>query len=150
MRTLQPAGFALLMMLSACAGGPPNTPTPTPTPTPAGPQTMTFTGSASISSTGGCSGQGHAISTGTGALMVTLVQSSAARVAMQVCHPSAVNHALECTLPPFAVVAVGSEVTATLKGGAAQVITVFPETCGQPGMPTATTITYTIRANYPG
>ena len=83
-------------------------------------------------------------------MTVTLVQSSAAKVAMQVCHPSAVNHALECTVPPFAVVAVGSAVTAPLMGGAAQVITIFPEACGQPGTPAATTITYTIRADYPG
>jgi hypothetical protein len=81
---------------------------------------------------------------------VTLVQSSAAKVAVQVCSPTAVNHALECTVPPFAVVAVGNAVTATLKGGAAQVITVFPETCGQPGTFPAATITYTIRADYPG
>lgn len=81
---------------------------------------------------------------------MTLVQSSATVVAMQVCHPSAVNHALECTVPPFAVVAVGSAVTATLKGGTAQVITIFPDTCGKPGTHPATTITYTIRAEYPG
>jgi hypothetical protein len=78
----------------------------------------------------------HAITTGTGNLSVTLVQSSAAQV--------------ECTVPPFARIAVGSSVSATLKGGTAQVITVFPEACGQPGTPPAATVTYTIRADFPG
>lgn len=148
MRRLQPGYVALLLTVSACGcgGGSPNTPNP-PQP---GPKTATFTGSASISSSGGCSGPGHAISTVAGDLTVTLVQSSAPKVAVQVCHPGAVNHALECTVPPFAVVAVGTAVTATLKGGASQVITIFPETCGQPGTFPATTITYTIRADYPG
>jgi hypothetical protein len=66
------------------------------------------------------------------------------------CHPTAVNHATECTVPPFARIAVGSSVSATLKGGTAQVITVFPEACGQPGTPPAATVTYTIRADFPG
>jgi hypothetical protein len=140
--------LTLLGLLAACSGS--TTPSPTPTPTPGGSQSQTFTGTASISSTGGCSGPGHAITTGTGNLSVTLVQSSAAQVAVQVCHPTAVNHATECTVPPFARIAVGSSVSATLKGGTAQVITVFPEACGQPGTPPAATVTNTIRADFPG
>jgi hypothetical protein len=134
----------MLLVLAACSGGSKSAPTPT------GPQTTTFSGTASINGTGGCSGVTHAISTGAGTLTVTLVQASAARVAMQVCHPTAVNHATECTVPPFANVAVGGVVTATLKGGQAQVITVFPEGCGGAGTQPATTVTYTISATYPG
>ena len=140
--------MALIVLFSACGGG--GSSAPTPTPPPSGPQASTFTGSASTNGTGGCSSTGHSISTGTGTLSVTLVQSSAARVAVQVCHPSAVNHALECTVPPFALVTTGSAVSATLKGGQAQVITVYPEGCGLPGTPAAVTVTYTIRADYPG
>ena len=144
LRTVLPA---LLALLSACSG---DTTTPSPTPTPGGPQSLTFTGTASISNAGGCSGQGHAISTGAGNITVTLVQSSAAQVAVQVCHPTAVNHATECTVPPFARIPVGGAVSAMLKGGAAQVVTIFPEACGQPGTPSAVTVTYTIRADFPG
>ena len=97
MRRLQPGYVALLLTVSACGsgGGSPNTPNPPPQ---SGPQTATFTGSASISSSGGCSSPGHAVSTGAGELTVTLIQSSAPKVAVQVCHPAAINHALECTV----------------------------------------------------
>jgi hypothetical protein len=134
------------MCLGACGGG---TAAPTPTPTPSGPQTSVFSGSASLNGTGGCSSPGHAIATGAGTVSVTVTQSSAARVALQVCSPTAVNHATECTVAPFASVAVGSAVSATLKGGSAQVITVFPDGCGAAGSP-AVTVTYTISATYPG
>lgn len=142
------ASLASVLFLSACGGGG-TSPSPTPTPAP-GPQSRTFTGTAMLSNTGGCGSTGHAITTATGTVTVTLVQSSAPQVAVQVCSPTAVNHATECTVPPFARVAVGSSTSATIKGGAAQVITVFPEGCGQPGTPSAVTVTYTIRADFPG
>jgi hypothetical protein len=70
-------------------------------------------------------------------------------VSVQVCHPTAQNHALECTVPPFARLSVGESLTATLRGGRAQVVTIFPDGCGAPGA-AAATITYTVTVTFPG
>jgi hypothetical protein len=80
---------------------------------------------------------------------VALTQASAARVAVQVCHPTAQNHALECTVPPFRALAVGESLTATLRGGRAQVVTIYPDGCGSPSSSPAS-VTYTITVTFPG
>ena len=135
-----------LGLAAACGGGGGATP---PT-APGTPQSSTLSGTASINGTGGCSSSGHPLSTGAGTITVTVTQANAARVKIQVCAPGAVNHAAECTVAPFASLAVGESVSATLKGGRSQVVTVFPEGCGSAGNPAATTITYTVTATYPG
>jgi len=47
-------------------------------------------------------------------------------------------------------VGVGESTSGTLKGGRAQVVSVFTEACGTPGNPPADSITYTIAVTYPG
>ena len=117
---------------------------------PTGPQTTTLSGTASTNGSGGCSASGHPLVTGTGSITLTVTQASAARIKVQVCSPAAVNHAAECTVAPFASLAVGESVTAALKGGRDQVVTVFPDACGSPGSPPASTVTYAVTATYPG
>jgi hypothetical protein len=135
----------IVLVVGGCGGGSNSTPTG-----PSGPQSTTVSGTASTNDTGGCSGPGHPLQTGAGDITVTAVQSNAARIKVQVCHPTAANHNTDCTVPPFASLAIGEGVTATLKGGSAQTVTVFPEACGAPGSPPASSINYTIRINYPG
>ena len=137
-----------VFLLAACGGS--GGGNPTGPSTPSGPQSSTLSGSASTNGTGGCSPGSHTLRTGAGTITLNVTQASAARVKLQVCHPSAVNHATECTLPPFASVGVGEAVSATLKGGRDQVVAVFPDGCGSPGNPPASSITYTVSVTYPG
>jgi hypothetical protein len=142
-----PVGLFVLLFLCACggSGGSPNGPTGQ-----TGPQTETFTGTAQISATGVCSNDGHAFNTREGNLSITLVQSSNnEQVAVQVCHPTATDHATQCTVPPFHRIAVGMTLGGTVKGGAAQVLTVYPGACGTGGTPAAASVTYTIRLEHP-
>jgi hypothetical protein len=135
----------VLMALGGCGGGSGSTPTG-----PTGPQTETFSGSAQLSATGGCSNVGHPFNSGEGTVAITLVESSGSvPVAVQVCHPTATAHDSQCTVPPFARVAVGMSVRVPLKGGRAQVLTIYPEACGRTGTPTATSITYTVTVEHP-
>jgi hypothetical protein len=107
-------------------------------------------GTAQISATGGCSNAGHAFDTGEGSLSITLVQSSGnEQVAVQVCHPTATDHATQCTVPPFHRIAVGMTLRATVKGGRAQVLTVYPGACGVGGTPMAASVMYTVRLEHP-
>lgn len=123
--------------ITGCGGAAPTSPAPT------GPMVETFSGMAQIDAAGGCSGSGHAFSTGEGEVSVTLVQTSGnVPVAVQICHPTALNHALECTIPPFAQLVVGASLRATVRGGRSQVLTIFPSGCGQPGNPKAATVSY--------
>lgn len=137
-----------LSFLVACGGS--GGGTPTGPSTPSGPQSSTLSGSASTNGSGGCSPGSHTLQTGAGTITINVTQASAPRVKLQVCHPAAVNHATECTLPPFASVAVGEAVSATLKGGRDQVVAVFPDGCGSPGTPPASSITYSVSVAYPG
>jgi microcystin-dependent protein len=147
MKTPRLATLMVLLSLSpACGGGGGGPTTPT---APAGPQSSTLSGNASTNGTGGCSSGGHALSTGNGTITVTVSQASAPRIKLQICHPTAVNHATECTVPPFASLAVGEAASATLKGGRSQVVTVYPEACGSAGG-SASSVTYTIIVTYPG
>ena len=88
--------------------------------------------------------------TGSGTITVAVSQASASRIKVQVCAPTAVDHANECTIPPFASLAVGESANGTLKGGRSQTVTVFPDGCGSPGNPPAASVTYTIAVTYPG
>jgi len=103
-------------------------------------------------SSGGCSSlvPSHHVSSGNGNLTVTLTQAGASRMTVQVCHPTAVNHALECTIPPFATLAVGQSTSAAIKGGREQVVTIFPEGCGAPNTPLSDPISYTVSVEHPG
>jgi hypothetical protein len=66
-----------------------------------------------------------------------------------VCHPTAANHNTDCTIPPFASVAVGGNVSATLKGGRSQTVTVYPDACGRAGTFPAADLSYTVNVSYP-
>ena len=121
---------------------------PGPT-TPPGPQTTTLTGSASTDGAGGCSTPGHRLATAAGSITLTVTQASAARVKLQVCDVTQTDHT-QCTVPPFAAVAVGESLTATIRGGRDQSVSVYPEACGSPGTPPASSVTYTVSAAYPG
>jgi hypothetical protein len=139
---------ACISAAAACGGGASSGAQPT-APTSSGPQTSTFSGTASTSATGGCSSPGHAISAGDGTISVSLLSTSPSSVKLQVCAPTAVNHALECTIPPFVVLSGAAPATASLRGGRAQTVTIFPVSCDA-NPPTAATITYTISVTYPG
>lgn len=141
------ATVLLAFFLAGCGGGGGGG---TPTGPPPGPRTSAFSGTASTNGTGGCSPGAHTVLTGAGSITVAVTQASAPRIKLQICHPTAVNHATECTVPPFASIAVGESVTATLKGGSNQSVAVFPEGCGSPGNPPASSVTYSISVTYPG
>jgi hypothetical protein len=130
----------LLCALAGCGGG-------SEPAAPTGPRTETFTGTTQIVS-GVCTGTTHAFDTGEGSLTVTLVQSTGnVPLSAQVCHPTAVNHAQECTIPPFATVEVGASVSAALKGGRAQVLVMYPLGCAGQSTPP---ISYTVTVVHPG
>ena len=145
-RAVAPILVPLALVLGC--GRTPETPV-SPTP-PAGPQTATFSGTASISAAGGCSSPGHTVSAGEGTITVALTQGSAASVAVQVCHPGAVDHARECSVPPFASLAVGASLSAPLRGGRSQTVTVYPDGCGRAGPVVPTSVTYSISVSFPG
>jgi hypothetical protein len=138
------AAAFVLMALCGCGGG-------SGSPTGAtGPQTETFTGTATLTPSGVCSNTGHPFNSGEGNLAITLVQSSGnVPVAVQVCHPTATNHDAQCTVPPFARVELGMTLRAALKGGRAQVLTIYPAGCGAPGADTAATVAYTVTVEHP-
>jgi hypothetical protein len=70
-------------------------------------------------------------------------------VKLQVCDVAQTDHSL-CTVPPFLSVAVGASVTAPIKGGRDQSVSVYPDECGSSGNPSASSVNYTITATYPG
>lgn len=149
-------GYCVLVMalLSGCGGGSggagPTTPTPAPAPGSGGTTTSTFTGTSSYNGGGGCSSPSrHDLSAGEGTIEVTLVQASASAARVQVCHPTAANHNTDCTIPPFASVALGGSVSAVLKGGRSQTVTVYPDACGRAGTFPAAQLSYTVSVAYP-
>lgn len=146
------AGIAAvgLITLAACGGGGPTTASG-PGGGTKGSRTSTFSGTTRISDLGTCSGERHTFDAGEGTLAVTLVQSSAGPLKTEVCPTASTNHALDCAIPPFAVVAPGQTLSATLRGGRSQFLTIFPESCGSPGTPAPTPpITYSVTIVYPG
>ncbi len=80
---------------------------------------------------------------------MTLTQAGAARMQVQVCASSETDHR-NCTVPPFALVPVGQSVTATVKGGRTQIVTLYPEGCGGPNSPPTDPIAYTVTVVHPG
>jgi hypothetical protein len=127
---------------------------PTPSPTPAGPRSQTVSGTVSLTQIGGAvgcsSGNGHAFEAGEGTVTVTVVAASG-DVAAQICHPTAVNHATDCTIPPFAPIAVGASVSAALKGGRQQLLKFVPAACNDPAFAAPSgPVTYTATFTYPG
>jgi hypothetical protein len=88
------------------------------------------------------------LATGNGSITLTVTQASAARVKIQICHVAQSDHT-QCTVPPFASLAVGESVTAALRGGRDQSVSVYPEACGSGGNPPASNVTYTVTATYP-
>lgn len=149
-RISAPLAFALAagVAVASCGGG---SATPTAS-TPVGPQTTAFSGSSRVADNGGCSSlvASHAFSAGEGTLTVTLTQAAAPRMMIQVCAPTAVTHATECSIPPFAVLAVGQSVTGTVKLGRSQVVVVYPDGCGGPGATPTAPISYSVSVVHPG
>ena len=139
------SGLLVMALLAGCGGG--GGPTTT---TPSGTTTTTFMGTSSVGATGGCSSPSrHDFSAGEGTIQVTLVQASAGAAGVQVCHPTAANHNTDCTIPPFASVALGGSVSAVLKGGRSQTVTIYPDSCGRAGSFPAAQLSYTVSVTYP-
>ena len=144
---------AALFASVACGGGgggPTTPPTPAPNPGTGGSTSSTFSGTSSYNGAGGCSSPSrHDFSAGEGTVVVTLTQASASAAGIQLCHPTAANHNTDCTIPPFAPVTVGGSVSATLKGGRSQTVTVYPDACGRAGSFPASDLSYTVNVSYP-
>jgi hypothetical protein len=146
MFSIRGCGLLAVALLAGCGGGGGAGPTTTP----GGTTTTTFMGTSSVDATGGCSSPSrHDFSAGEGTIQVTLVQASAGAAGVQVCHPTAANHNTDCTIPPFASVALGGSVSAVLKGGRSQTVTVYPESCGRAGTFPAAQLSYTVNVTYP-
>lgn len=144
--TAQALTIALLYPgLCACGGG------GSVSPTDPGPRTATFSGMTRIANNGVCSSLGgrHEFDAGAGTVTVTLTMAAAPRLQLQVCASSEVNHT-NCTIPPFVSLPVGQSVSATLKGGRTQTVTLYPENCGAPDSPPGDPISYTVTVAYPG
>lgn len=138
-----------LLACSACGGGGGGAPSSPDAPT-GGTATTTFTGTSRYSETGSCSSPSrHDLSAGEGEVAVTLTQSSASGVRLQVCHPTAANHNTDCTIPPFATLALGATTSAPLRGGRSQTVTVYPDACGRPGTFPSAEVSYTVTVTYP-
>lgn len=143
-RGVQAAAAALVMAaLAACGGGAPGSPQP------GGTRTDTFSGASTVNTGGGCSGPGHDFNTaGAGTVTIQVAQSDLPSVGIQICHPGALNHALECTVPPWTPIAAGGTLTAAIKGARAQKITIVPAGCDTSTV-TAATLNYTVNVTYP-
>ena len=141
------AAIGIVAGVTACGSG---SAAPTAPPA-AGSGTETFTGSTRITETGGCSSdRGHAFETGEGVLSIMLVESTGSvGVATQLCDPVADNHEVDCTIPPFARIGVGQTVSATVKGGRFQTLTVYPAGCGTSASEPTAPLTYTVRVVHP-
>ena len=88
---------------------------------------------------------------GEGTVIVTLVAAAADPMRVQICHAGAVNHALECTIPPFALIGVGHSLTAPLRGGrTTQRVAIVPEGCGVGNnVGVGPLLSYTVSVTYP-
>lgn len=137
----------LLALTAAGCGGSNGTETPSQ---PTGSVIETFTGTTQMTTATSCSNAGHPFSSGDGEIVITIAQaSSGGPLAVQVCHPTAVNHANECTVPPFVRVATGGTHRATLKGGRSQVLVIYPPGCGAPDAAPTGIINYTVMVEHP-
>lgn len=140
-----PATAALAAVLASCGGGSP----PTSPPPSGGTRTDAFSGTGTVNTGGGCSPGSHAFTTaGTGTIVVQVAQSSLPSIGIQICHPGAVNHSTECTVPPWATIAANGTLSATIKGARAQTISISPAGCDTTTV-TAATVTYTVNVTYP-
>ena len=110
----------------------------------------TFAGSTRIAENGGCSSltPSNEFSAGAGTITLMLVQASAPRLMVQVCAVGEANHT-QCTVPPFSILAPGQGLSATVKGGRTQIVTLYPEGCGGPDSLPTPPITYTISVVHP-
>lgn len=140
------AAVVFTLSLSACGGGGSG-----PSTTDTGPRTATFMGSTRIAPNGVCSSSGpsHVLDAGQGTLTVTLTQAGEPRLKLQICATTELDHR-NCTVPPFLVLPVGQSVTATVKGGRAQSVVLYPESCGGPTATPTDLITYSISVVHPG
>lgn len=131
--------------LASCGGGS----TPTSPPAGGGTRTDTFTGTSSVNTGGGCTGPGHGFTTaGTGTVTIQVSQADLPNVGIQICHPGAQNHALECTVPPWTPIAAGGTLSAAIRGARAQTITIVPAGCDTTTV-TAATLNYAVNVTYP-
>ena len=143
-RIVRAAAAALVMAaLATCGGGPPASPQP------GGTRTDTFSGTGTVNTGGGCSPGSHAFNTaGAGTITVQVVQSNLPNVGIQICHPGALNHATDCTVPPWTTIAANGTLTATIRGARAQTISVTAAGCDTTTV-TAATLNYTVNVTYP-
>jgi hypothetical protein len=140
-------------LVAACGGSSssPSAGSPSGSPGGGGSGLETFKGTTRSSDSGVCSADPspHTFDTGEGTVGVTLVESTGSLpVNVQLCHPAADNHEVDCTIPPFVRVEVGMTVRATLKGGRSQTLTVYPSGCGVDQAPTPP-ISYTVTVTHP-
>lgn len=132
-----------LTAVANCGGG-----SPAPAPS-GGTRTDTFSGTATVNTGGGCLPGSHPFQTaGTGTIVIQVAQSSLPAVGIQICHPGAVNHALECTVPPWTTINAGGTLSAMIRGARSQTISVSPAGCDTTTV-TAATVAYTINVTYP-
>lgn len=143
-RCLRAASAALVTAaLATCGGGTPGGPQP------GGTRTDTFSGTGTVNTGGGCSPGSHGFNTaGSGTIVIQVVQSNLPNVGIQICHPGALNHATDCTVPPWTTIAAGGTLTAAIRGARAQTISVTPAGCDTTTV-TAATLAYTVNVTYP-
>lgn len=132
-----------LTTVASCGG---SSPAPAPS---GGTRTDTFSGTATVNTGGGCSPGSHPFQTaGTGTIVIQVAQSSLPSVGIQICHPGALNHATDCTVPPWTTITAGGTLSATIRGARSQTISVSPAGCDTTTV-TAATVAYTINVTYP-
>ena len=143
-RCLRAASAALVTAaLATCGGGTPGGPQP------GGTRTDTFSGTGTVNTGGGCSPGSHGFNTaGSGTIVIQVAQSNLPNVGIQICHPGALNHATECTVPPWTTIAANGSLTATIRGARAQTISVTAAGCDTTTV-TAATLNYTVNVTYP-
>lgn len=137
--------------LCACSGGAGGTGPASANPADMGPRTAMFSGLTRIANNGACSSLSarHEIDAGAGTVTVTLTQAGAPRLQLQVCALNELNHN-NCTIPPFATLPLGQSVSALVKGGRSQAVTLYPEGCGGADATPGDPIAYSVTVVYPG
>lgn len=130
-----------------CGGGTSPTATTPVATEPTGPTTVEFTGSTRQTSPTGCSGDTHAITVASGAVTVTLTETSdpAAAMSLQVC-ANGIDSGT-CTISQQKI-ARGQTLSGERLGAASQQIKLLPYACVFSGTFSTTPVTYKITVGY--